>query len=44
LMGDHVNSRVFNGIAWLTSICMIVLTLILIYVGLFHPGAAPIGV
>jgi NRAMP (natural resistance-associated macrophage protein)-like metal ion transporter len=43
LMGDRVNSPVFNVIAWATSVSMIVLTLILIYFGIFHhgvPGAA----
>ena len=27
LMGDYVNTRVFNGIAWVTVVVMIVLTL-----------------
>jgi NRAMP (natural resistance-associated macrophage protein)-like metal ion transporter len=40
LMGDQVNSRTFNVVAWVTSIAMIALTLILIYFGLFHPNAA----
>src|SRR5271155_2688235 len=40
LMGDQVNSRTFNLVAWVTSIAMIALTLILIYFGLFHPNAA----
>ncbi len=40
LMGDRVNSRTFNVIAWLTSIAMIVLTLVLIYFAIFHPSAA----
>jgi Mn2+/Fe2+ NRAMP family transporter len=41
LMGDQVNSRIFNAIAWLTSICMIVLTFILIYASIFRPGGVP---
>jgi len=41
LMGDQVNGRTFNVVAWVTSIAMIALTLILIYFGLFHPNAAP---
>ena len=41
LMGDHVNGYTFNIIAWVTSIAMIALTLVLIYFGLFHPNAAP---
>jgi Mn2+/Fe2+ NRAMP family transporter len=42
LMGDQVNSRAFNVVAWLTSLCMIALTLVLIYVAVFHSGAAPV--
>jgi Mn2+/Fe2+ NRAMP family transporter len=41
LMGDQVNGRTFNVIAWITSLTMIALTLVLIYFGLFHPSAAP---
>ena len=41
LMGDQVNSRTFNVVAVLTSACMIVLTLVLIYVALFRPGGVP---
>ncbi len=44
LMGDRVNSGTFNAIAWLTSVCMIVLTFVLIYVSIFHPGSAPSGI
>ena len=44
LMGDRVNSGTFNAIAWLTSVCMIVLTFVLIYVSIFHPGSAPAGI
>src|SRR5487761_325900 len=40
LMGDQVNSPTFNMVAWVTSIAMIALTLVLIYFGLFHPSAA----
>jgi len=40
LMGDQVNGRTFNIVAWVTSIAMIALTLILIYFGLFHRSAA----
>ena len=43
LMGDQVNSRTFNVIAWITSGAMIALTLVLIYFGLFHPSAATGG-
>jgi len=30
LMGDHVNSRTFNVVAWTTVVVMIVLTLLLL--------------
>ncbi len=40
LMGEHVNSPTFNVIAWVTSVAMIALTLVLIYFALFHPSAA----
>jgi Mn2+/Fe2+ NRAMP family transporter len=43
LMGQHVNGRTFNVIAWLTSIAMIVLTLILVYVAIVNPHAAGLG-
>jgi Mn2+/Fe2+ NRAMP family transporter len=41
LMGEHVNSRAFNGIAWTTTVVMIVLTVLLVVVTLFPglPGA-----
>ncbi len=41
LMGEHVNTRTFNAVAWVTTIAMIVLTLILVYVGLFHSSSVP---
>jgi len=37
LMGEHVNSRAFNGIAWTTAAVMIVLTALLVVVTVF-PG------
>jgi NRAMP (natural resistance-associated macrophage protein)-like metal ion transporter len=40
LMGDHVNSLTFNIIAWGSSILMIILTLVLVYVAIFMPSAA----
>jgi NRAMP (natural resistance-associated macrophage protein)-like metal ion transporter len=42
LMGDKVNSATFNAVAWFTTVAMIVLTLVLIYAGVFRPGAAPV--
>ena len=37
LMGEHVNSRAFNGIAWTTTVVMIVLTVLLVAITVF-PG------
>ena len=37
LMGEHVNSKTFNGIAWTTTVVMIVLTVLLVVVTVF-PG------
>ena len=41
LMGDLVNTRTFNVIAWVTTVAMIVLTLVLVYVSIFHSGSVP---
>ena len=35
LMGEHVNSPTFYVVAWLTTISMIVLTLVLVYTAIF---------
>ncbi|HKT46780.1 MAG TPA: divalent metal cation transporter, partial [Candidatus Acidoferrales bacterium] len=40
LMGEHTNSILFNIIAWASSIVMIILTLILTYVAIFHPNGS----
>jgi NRAMP (natural resistance-associated macrophage protein)-like metal ion transporter len=40
LMGEHVNSLTFNVVAWVTSIVMIVLTIVLVYAAIFEPSAA----
>jgi Mn2+/Fe2+ NRAMP family transporter len=40
LMGDHVNTLTFNIIAWGSSILMIILTVVLVYVSIFEPSAA----
>jgi Mn2+/Fe2+ NRAMP family transporter len=40
LMGEHTNTFGFNLIAWASSIIMIILTLILLYVSIFNPSAA----
>ena len=37
LMGDYVNTKAFNGIAWTTTVVMIVLTVVLVIVTVF-PG------
>ena len=44
LMGDKVNSKTSNVVAWVTAVAIIALTLVLIYFGVFHPGSAPVGV
>jgi len=41
LMGEQVNSRSYNTVAWTTSAAMIGLTLLLVYTGLFRPAAGP---
>lgn len=38
LMGDQVNGRGFNVVAWITTLAMILLTLVLLYTGLLHHG------
>jgi len=43
LMGERVNGRIFNVIAWSISIAMIVLTVVLAYVSIFKPSAAGLG-
>jgi NRAMP (natural resistance-associated macrophage protein)-like metal ion transporter len=40
LMGDQVNNLTSNVIGWATSVATIVLTLVLLYFGLFHPTTA----
>lgn len=39
LMGDQVNSRGFNAVAWVSTAAMIVLTLVLVYTALVPKGA-----
>src|SRR5579864_108740 len=43
LMGEHVNGRVLNVIAWSISVAMIVLTVLLAYEAIFNPSAAGLG-
>ncbi|MGB0036660.1 MAG: Nramp family divalent metal transporter, partial [Candidatus Acidiferrales bacterium] len=43
LMGEYVNSWGFNVVAWTTSIIVIAITLILVYVTIFNPAAAGLG-
>jgi Mn2+/Fe2+ NRAMP family transporter len=43
LMGEHVNTRVFNVVAWIISCALIVMTLALVYVTIFNPSAAGLG-
>jgi NRAMP (natural resistance-associated macrophage protein)-like metal ion transporter len=40
LMGDRVNTRTANVVAWTTSLAMIALTLAVIYFSIFHRGGA----
>ncbi len=40
LMGDKVNSRIMNVVAWVTTVAMIALTLVLIYFAIFQHNAA----
>ncbi|HZS72216.1 MAG TPA: Nramp family divalent metal transporter [Candidatus Acidoferrum sp.] len=41
LMGEHVNTAAFNGVAWVTAVAMIVLTLVLVYTAIFPSAAGP---
>ena len=41
LMGDYVNTRTFNVVAWVTAVAVIILTLVLVYVTILHPTALP---
>lgn len=41
LMGDLVNGPVFNLLAWMTSVTMILVTLVWIYLSFAQPGASP---
>lgn len=43
LMGEHVNSKAFNAIAWATTIVMIVLTVLLVVVTLLPGLPAMVG-
>src|SRR5271165_3957288 len=41
LMGDYVNTRTFNAVAWVTAVAVIALTLVLVYVTILHPNGVP---
>ncbi|HVB33385.1 MAG TPA: Nramp family divalent metal transporter [Patescibacteria group bacterium] len=41
LMGELTNGPVFNFIAWTTSVVMVIVTLIWIYLSVVQPGASP---
>src|SRR5580698_9044252 len=41
LMGDFVNTRTLNVVAWVTAVAVIILTLVLVYVTIFHSGGVP---
>ncbi len=38
IMGDYVNSRIYNGIAWITTVMLIVLSIALMVQQIFFPG------
>jgi Mn2+/Fe2+ NRAMP family transporter len=40
LMGDYVNTRLFNIVSWAVSIVVIILTLVLVYTTIAEPSAA----
>jgi hypothetical protein len=40
-MGDQINTPTFNAVAWVTTVAMIALTLVLVYVTIFHSGNVP---
>ena len=40
LMGQHTNSPGFNAVAWVISVAMIVLTIVVVYATIFHPSPA----
>jgi len=44
LMGEDVNSRGFNWVAWGTTVAMILLTLILVYTAIHDPASAGIAI
>ena len=37
LMGQHTNPPGFNAVAWIISVAMIVLTIVVVYATIFHP-------
>jgi len=41
LMGEYVNTLIFNIVAWVTAIAMIALTLVLSYTAIFPTGSPP---
>jgi Mn2+/Fe2+ NRAMP family transporter len=43
LMGEFINSRAFNTVAWALSAAVIVVTLVLIYATVLRPGAVATG-
>jgi len=43
LMGDSTNSPAFNAVAWTASVAVILLTLVLVYATILHPGVVTSG-
>ncbi len=44
LMGEQINTRTYNWVAWATSVAMIAVTLLLIYTSLFGSGPGTLSV
>jgi Mn2+/Fe2+ NRAMP family transporter len=40
-MGEFINNRTLNIVGWVTAVAVIALTLVLVYVTIFHPNAVP---
>ena len=43
LMGDYVNTRVFNIVSWAVSIVVMILTLVLVYTTIAEPSSAALS-
>jgi Mn2+/Fe2+ NRAMP family transporter len=43
LMGEFVNTKTFNVVAWVTAVAVIALALVLAYVTIAQPSGLPAG-